>query len=191
MSSKISKEQQLKNLYAPYKQCMACPLATQGRSQVVFGSGSADAEIMLIGEGPGQNEDLQGLPFVGRSGALLNKIFELLEVDRNDFFISNIVKCRPPNNRKPLPQESNTCKNILLHKQIKIVAPKVICTLGGSAAQGLLEQDLKITKIRGTEFSYQGIPLIPTYHPAYILRNPSELECLVNDLRKAISYLSK
>lgn len=189
MNQKQAKQQQLDELYAPYKKCMECPLSTLGRSQLVFGSGNPDAQIMLIGEGPGKQEDTQGLPFVGRSGMLLNRVFETLGITRDDLFITNIVKCRPPNNRRPTQKESNTCKNLLLINQIKIIRPKIICTLGSAALEGLLEQNFKISETRGTLLSYQGIPLIPTYHPAYILRNPKELEALTHDIRMAIGYL--
>lgn len=191
MSETQTKQQQLDALYAPYEKCMKCPLSTLGRTQVVFGSGNPNAQIMLIGEGPGEKEDIQGKPFVGKSGLLLNHIFGILEIKREDLYITNIVKCRPPNNRKPMPQESSICKKLLLVNQIKIIKPKIICTLGSAALQGLLEQEFKITKTRGTLLNYQGIPVLPTYHPAYILRNPKELETLVHDLKTTLDYLKK
>jgi len=189
MDKKLTKQQQLEALYAPYKKCMQCPLSNLGRTQVVFGSGNPDAQIMIIGEGPGQKEDEQGKPFVGRSGELLNHIFENLLLKREDLFITNIVKCRPPNNRKPTKGESRSCKSLLLVNQINIIRPKIICTLGSAALQGLLEQNLKITQVRGTLLSYQDIPVLPTYHPAYILRNPKELATLIQDIKFAIDYL--
>lgn len=164
---------------------MQCPLGGLGRTNVVFGDGNPDAHLMLVGEGPGREEDEQGKPFVGRSGKLLNRIFEIIGIARRDLFITNIVKCRPPNNRKPLPNESRTCKNLLLINQIKIIRPKVICTLGSAALEGLLEQEVKITKIRGKQQIFEGILLIPTYHPAYVLRNPKELEFLTDDIKLA------
>ncbi len=186
MDTKTYKEQLLAALYKPYIACMACPLATLGRTQVVFGQGNPDARLLLIGEAPGQDEDRLGLPFVGRSGQLLTRVLEALGISRNDdVYITNIVKCRPPNNRKPLPIESNTCKNLLLINQIKIIRPKVICTLGASSLEGLLGQEVKITKMRGLLYSTQDIPLIPTYHPAYILRNPAELKTMISDIEKA------
>src|SRR5205823_4093975 len=126
-------------LYKPYKKCLQCPLGTLGRTNVVFGEGNSDADLMLIGEAPGRYEDEQSKPFVGRSGKLLNRTLELVGLKRNDVFITNIVKCRPPNNRKPLPLESTTCKNILLFNQIKIIRPHIICTLGASALQGFID----------------------------------------------------
>ena len=192
MNAKAYKQQLLDQLYAPYKKCLQCPLGSLGRTNVVFGDGNPDANIMFIGEGPGQDEDTQGKPFVGRSGKLLNTIFDLLHIKRQDVFITNIVKCRPPNNRKPLPNESNTCKNLLLLKQIKIIQPKVICTLGSSALQGLLDNydEIKITKIHGKpiEHAFKGITIIPAYHPAYVLRNPKELETLYADIEKAFKF---
>lgn len=154
---------------------------------IVFGSGNPDAQLMLVGEGPGRDEDEQGIPFVGKSGQLLNHIVEIVGITRNDIFISNVVKCRPPNNRKPTPAESKICKSLLLLNQIKIICPKVICTLGSVATQELLEQEVRITKIRGKQFKMSQITIIPTYHPAYILRNPKELNKLADDIRLAHS----
>ena len=179
------KEQLLNDLYEPYKRCQKCPLASLGRTQVVFGQGNPDATLMLIGEGPGQQEDLQGKPFVGRSGQLLNKVFEAVGIQRSEVFITNIVKCRPPGNRKPLPLEAKTCKGILLLNQIKIIQPKIICTLGSAAIQGLIDQEVKITKIRGQTISWNNTWVIPTLHPAYVLRNPSKLQQLVDDIELA------
>ena len=145
-----------------------CPLATQGRNTVVFGEGNPDARLMFIGEGPGRDEDLQGRPFVGRAGKLLNKIIEAMGLKREDVYISNVVKCRPPGNRTPLPEESNTCRSLLLFKQIDIIKPEVICTLGATAAQGLFNRDLKISRIRGTFQDLNGIAVMPTFHPAFL-----------------------
>ena len=189
MDVKQYKQSLLDQLYAPYHKCMECPLGGMGRTNVVFGEGNPDADLMFIGEGPGKDEDQQGRPFVGRSGQLLNKVLELVSIKREDVFISNIVKCRPPNNRKPLPIESNTCKNLLLFNQIKIIRPKAICTLGSSATQGLLDEKVKITKIRGIKKKFGSSVVIPTYHPAYVLRNPKELNSLVEDIKIAASYL--
>ncbi len=189
MDTKQYKQSLLDELYAPYKQCVACPLGSLGRKNVVFGEGNPDANLLFIGEGPGQQEDEQALPFVGRSGKLLNRVLELIGITRSDVFITNIVKCRPPNNRKPLPTESNTCKKLLLFKQIKIIRPQVICTLGSAAIQGLIEKEVKITRTRGSILSFEGTTLIPTYHPAYVLRNPKALEFLVEDIKKAYNSI--
>ncbi len=190
MDTKKYKQSLLDKLYAPYQQCMRCPLGGLGRKNVVFGEGNPNAQLMFIGEGPGQQEDDQGRPFVGRSGQLLNRILELIGIERSDVFITNIVKCRPPNNRKPSPQESNTCKKLLLFKQIKIIRPHVICTLGATAIQELLEKEIKITRTRGTILSFEGTILIPTYHPAYVLRNPKALESMVDDIKKAYERIN-
>ncbi len=182
MDPKAYKEMLLEILYTPYRQCTACPLGSLGRTHVVFGQGNPNASIMFIGEGPGRDEDLQGLPFVGRSGQLLNHVLEAVNIERKDVFITNIVKCRPPHNRQPLPNEMDTCKKILLLDQMKIIRPRIICTLGSTALQGLLDKPCKITQVRGQKLSYAQTPLIPTYHPAYILRNPKELNQFAEDL---------
>jgi DNA polymerase len=182
----MTKQEQLNALYAPYKKCQQCPLANLGRTNVVFGSGNPDAELMFIGEGPGRDEDIQGFPFVGRSGQLLTRALNSIGIKREDVFITNIVKCRPPNNRRPTPQESATCKNLLLFNQIKIINPLVICTLGSVAIQELLAMpDLQISTIRGKPRALDDTIIIPTYHPAYILRNPAMLEVLIKDLTLA------
>ena len=192
MDAKNYKQQLLDQLYAPYKQCIQCPLASLGRQNVVFGHGNPDARLMLVGEGPGRDEDEQGLPFVGRSGKLLTRVLDALGLLRENLYITNIVKCRPPENRKPTPTEGTTCKNILLLNQIKIIRPTVICTLGASALQGLLDIDtVQITKMRGKPLSFEGITLLPTYHPAYILRNPKEVEFLIKDLELAQSLCNQ
>lgn len=190
MDSKTYKQMVLDSLYAPYLNCQACPLAKLGRTHVVFGEGNPDAHLMFIGEGPGRDEDLQGRPFVGRSGQLLNHVLEAINIKREDVFITNIVKCRPPQNRQPLPTESTICKNLFLLNQIKIIKPTVLCTLGASALSGLLDTDVKITKIRGHQLSFNNMILVPTYHPAYILRNPKELSQFADDLTLVASLVS-
>jgi DNA polymerase len=187
MDVKQFKQQLLDTLYAPYKKCTMCPLGTLGRTHVVFGEGDPDAALMFIGEGPGAEEDKQGRPFVGRSGQLLSRTLQRFGVKREEVFITNIVKCRPPNNRAPLPIESETCKNLLLVKQIKIIRPRIICTLGTSALQSILEKEIKITKIRGTTITKEDMTILPTYHPAYILRNPQELALFLADIELAVN----
>jgi len=191
MNMKKNKQTLLNKLYKPYKKCQNCPLATLGRKTIVFGEGNPDANLMIIGEGPGKDEDALGRPFVGRSGKLLDKIIELIDMSRKDVFIANVVKCRPPNNRKPLPIESKTCKKLLLFKQIKIIKPKVICTLGSSALEALIEKPVAITKLRGKIIKFKQTVILPTYHPAYILRNRKELENFSADLKKAKDILQK
>jgi uracil-DNA glycosylase family 4 len=149
--------------------CSRCDLC-QGRQSIVFGDGNPDADLMFIGEGPGEQEDLRGLPFVGRAGDLLTQMIEKgLEIPRSEVYICNIVKCRPPRNRNPLPPEVSACRPFL-DGQIRAVAPKVIVTLGKPAASLLLDREVAITRIRGTWQEYEGIPLMPTLHPAYVLR---------------------
>jgi len=174
MNSKQYKQQLLNQLYKPYQGCTGCHFDMPPATQIVFGDGNPDAKLLFIGEAPGKEEDIQGKPFVGRSGQLLNRIFELIGFDRKDVYITNIVKIRPPNNRKPLPTEMEHSRT-LLYNQIKIIRPKAICTLGSAALQGLLKKIVKITQMRGKTIDWHGIPIVPTYHPAYILRNPKEL----------------
>ncbi len=186
MNIKAFKQNLLDRLYEPYKQCMQCPLGTLGRTHVVFGDGNPDARLMLIGEGPGQEEDRQNKPFVGRSGKLLIQTLSNLGIKRENVYITNIVKCRPPNNRNPLPLESTTCKNLLLFNQIKIIKPTTIVTLGSIALQAFQKNKIGITRMRGTIITIENISLIPTYHPAYILRNPKELPTFAYDLKIAL-----
>jgi DNA polymerase len=177
-----SKKTLLENLYKKFLNCTQCPLGNLGRNNIVFGSGNPDSHIMLIGEGPGEQEDRTGKPFIGRSGQLLTKLLAIAGIDRNSIFISNIVKCRPPENRKPTPIEIATCTNLLLFEQIKIINPLVIGTLGATALEGFCTRPVKITKERGLKILWNNIPLIPTFHPAYLLRNPSSVGLFVDDL---------
>jgi len=184
---KLFKQKLLNQLYAPHYACTACPLGSLGRRNIVFGEGNPDAKLMLIGEAPGRAEDAKGHPFIGRAGQLLNRSLEAIGIKREDVYITNIVKCRPPGNRTPTPGESKTCKKLLLIKQIKTIRPRVICTLGAAAIQGLSGQEnLKISQIRGKPLATEGIIVVPTYHPAYILRNPKELKALITDLKLAL-----
>jgi DNA polymerase len=154
--------------------CTRCKLATLGRSQVVFGMGDPDADLMFIGEGPGAEEDKQGLPFVGRSGQLLDKLMaEEIGIVRSQCYIANVVKCRPPGNRDPEPDEIETCRPYL-EEQLALIAPKVVVTLGKFSSQLLLESKIGITKLRGQSYPYKGGVLIPTLHPAYALRGGGE-----------------
>lgn len=150
--------------------CMKCPLGAT-RTNFVFGSGNPNADIMVIGEAPGADEDEQGLPFVGRAGQLLTKILESVEFQRDDVYICNILKCRPPNNRKPLVSETDQCEPYLW-KQIELIKPKFILALGLTAANTLLKNKESMTQLRGRIHDYQGIRTIVTYHPAALLRNP-------------------
>ncbi len=152
--------------------CSRCKLHTLGRKQVVFGVGNPDADLMFVGEGPGADEDEQGIPFVGRAGQLLTRIIEAIDLKREDVYIANVVKCRPPGNRNPEPDEVATCEPFLF-RQIDVIKPKVIVTLGKFAAQSLLRTDETISRLRGRLFEYRGAKLVPTWHPAYVLRNNS------------------
>lgn len=185
------KSEKLKALNCKYTSCKACPLGSQGRAQVVFGKGSAEATLMFVGEGPGRDEDLQGAPFVGRSGKLLTQIIEAMGLSRESVYISNVVKCRPPENRTPLPNESSTCKDLLLLKEIDIVQPKIICTLGATATKALLGDDAKITASRGVFVEWRGLLVLPTYHPAYLLRNPAEKRTVWEDMKKIMAKLEE
>jgi DNA polymerase len=168
--------------------CTKCPLH-RGRRNAVPGKGSIDAAVVFIGEGPGEMEDIKGEPFVGRAGQLLTKMLAGIELAREEVYITNIVKCRPPNNRAPLPEESNACFPYL-ERQIALIDPKVICCLGGPAAQVVLRTNQGITKLRGTFHRYNDIPVIPTYHPAAVLRFPEKYRRDVwNDLKMLRDYL--
>jgi DNA polymerase len=161
--------------------CVKCPHLASSRKNVVFGVGSIDAQLMFVGEAPGADEDEQGEPFVGRAGQLLTKIIQATGLSRADVYIANILKCRPDTpgqstgNRKPTPDEMATCIPYL-HEQIDLIQPKVIVALGATAVEGLLGKTLGITKLRGNWQTYRGTPLMPTYHPAYLLRNQAMSE---------------
>ena len=169
--------------------CSRCKLHTLGRTQIVFGVGNPDADLMFVGEAPGADEDEQGIPFIGRAGQLLTKIIEAIDLKREDVYIANIIKCRPPQNRNPEPDEVETCEPFLF-RQIDVVRPKVIVALGKYAAQTLLRTDAPISRIRGTLFDYRGAKLIPTFHPAYLLRNPSSKREVWEDMKLVRSLLN-
>lgn len=153
------------------RECRRCRLR-ESCSQVVFGEGPPDARLMLIGEGPGQDEDIQGRPFVGKAGQLLDKILEAAGIQRSQVYIGNVVKCRPPGNRLPNPDEVKECRKYL-ERQIKLIRPSIIVCLGSMASQTVIDPNAKITRIRGRWLIRQGIKIMPTYHPAALLRNPS------------------
>jgi DNA polymerase len=179
-----NKAEALAKLFAPYKNCKNCPLGNLGRTQVVFGDGNPNASLMFVGEGPGRDEDKNGKPFVGRAGKLLTKIIEAMDMKREDVYISNVVKCRPPGNRTPLPEESKACTPILLFKEIEIVGPDIICTLGACATQLLINQTTRISHARGQFYAFASSLLAPTYHPAYLLRNPGAKRAVWEDMKK-------
>ena len=168
--------------------CERCKLHTLGRKQVVFGVGNPSADLMFVGEAPGADEDEQGEPFVGRAGQLLTKIIESIGLGREQVYIANVIKCRPPGNRNPEPDEVEKCEPFLF-RQIDVVQPKVIIALGKFAAQSLLKTAEPITRMRGRVFNYRGASLIPTFHPAYLLRNPSAKREVWEDMKKARAIL--
>jgi uracil-DNA glycosylase family 4 len=180
-------EKHLNIIYQEMASCHLCPLA-KTRRNLVFGDGNPNAQIVFVGEAPGADEDQQGLPFVGRAGQLLTKIIEAMGLKRKDVYICNILKCRPPGNRNPLPEEINICEPFL-KKQLKIISPKIICALGTFASKTLLKTDIPITVLRGRFHSYEGIKLMPTYHPAYLLRNPSAKKPVWEDVQLIMKEL--
>ena len=168
--------------------CMRCKLCTLGRTQTVFGVGNPRARLMFVGEAPGEDEDKKGEPFVGRAGQLLTKIIEAIGMTRDQVYIANVIKCRPPNNRNPEPDEVATCEPFLF-RQIDVIQPRVIVPLGKFAAQCVLKTMDPITKLRGRQFEYRGAVLIPTFHPAYLLRNPSAKREVWEDMKKVRAIL--
>jgi uracil-DNA glycosylase len=168
--------------------CRRCRLAS-GRTQIVFGVGNAEARLLFVGEGPGRDEDLQGEPFVGKAGQLLTDIIEKgMRLRRSDVYICNVVKCRPPDNRDPEPDEVAACGGFLA-RQIEIVAPEVIVALGRFAAQALLSTATPIGRLRGRWQEYRGIPVMPTLHPAYLLRNPGDKRLVWEDVKQVMERL--
>jgi DNA polymerase len=162
--------------------CTRCKLHTQGRRQIVFGVGNPNADLMFVGEAPGADEDIQGIPFVGRAGQLLTKIIEAIGLQRDEVYIANVIKCRPPQNRNPEPDEVDTCEPFLF-QQIDIIKPKVIVALGKFGAQTLLRTLDPISRLRGRVFDYRGAKLVPTFHPAYLLRNPASKREVWEDMK--------
>jgi DNA polymerase len=179
----------LKNVREELGDCKRCKLH-QTRRTIVFGEGNEKAPLMFIGEGPGYDEDVQGRPFVGRAGQLLTKIIQSIELERDEVYITNIVKCRPPQNRTPEADEILACQPFLL-RQIEVIRPKMICCLGAVAAQSLLQTAQKITALRGRVFDFHGIRVIPTYHPAFLLRNPERKKEVWEDMKQIAAWLKE
>ena len=169
--------------------CTRCKLHALGRSQIVFGVGNPEAQLMFVGEAPGADEDEQGVPFVGRAGQLLTKIIEAIDLTRDQVYIANVIKCRPPQNRNPEPDEVETCEPYLF-RQIDAIRPKVIVALGKFGTQTLLKTDEPISRLRGRVFDYRGSKLIPTFHPAYLLRNPPAKREVWEDMKLVRQLLS-
>jgi len=178
----------LAEIKAELRNCRRCELH-RGRTHMVFGAGCPEARLVFVGEGPGYEEDKQGHPFVGAAGKLLNRILAAMHLNREDVYICNIVKCRPPNNRNPRPEEIATCTPFL-RRQIRAIDPEYICALGKFAAQTLLQTDIPISKLRGRFHDYHGIPVMPTYHPAYLLRNPEKKGDVWRDMQQLMKCLN-
>lgn len=177
----------LAETWEDYRECTRCPLSGT-RTKVVFGSGNPDAELMFVGEAPGSEEDAQGLPFVGAAGQLLTKIIEAMKLKREDVYIANCLKCRPPGNRNPEPTEIASCSPAL-RRQLEIIRPRVVVALGKFAAQTLLKSDQPITRLRGRFHDFDGIKLMPTFHPAYLLRNPADKKLVWEDMKLVMREL--
>jgi uracil-DNA glycosylase family 4 len=179
----------LEELYEKTKNCTDCPLS-ETRTNFVFGTGSPHAKLMLIGEAPGRDEDLKGEPFVGRAGMLLNKILKSVNFSREEVYIGNILKCRPPNNRDPLPEEVEHCLPYL-NKQIDLIKPRIICCLGRIAGQVLLDTKATLGKLRENDYEYRGIRVFVTYHPAALLRSPQYKRPTWEDMKRLRIYYLK
>jgi DNA polymerase len=188
-----NREKLLEELYEKNKNCCRCDLC-KSRTRIVFYDGNPYSKVVFVGEAPGADEDRLGKPFVGRAGQYLNKVLEKIGWSRKDIYITNVCKCRPPENRKPLPKEMQTCFNVFLKNELKIIKPKVICCLGATAAEALLGKHVRITKMRGKFYPsplFPGVKLFLTYHPAYILRNMREAKTFEEDLRKLKEFVEK
>ncbi len=183
-------EKSLEEICRAMEHCSLCSLG-KTRKNLVFGEGNPAAALVFVGEAPGADEDLQGRPFVGRAGQLLTKIIGAMGLKREDVYICNILKCRPPGNRNPLPEEIEVCEPHLI-EQLKAIRPRVICALGTFAAQTLLKKKgIPITVLRGRFHDYHGIPLMPTYHPAYLLRNPGAKKQVWEDVQQIMKVLAE
>jgi len=179
----------LQELGDSLKDCQRCRLSS-GRTQVVFGTGNPHADIMFVGEAPGFYEDKQGIPFVGAAGKLLNELLESVGLSRTSIYIANVIKCRPPDNRNPLPDEVETCKPFLF-QQIETIKPKVVCTLGNFAMQTLLGKNIGIMKVRGQVFQVHNVVVFPLLHPAAALHQGNLREPLREDFRKLKAFLDR
>ncbi len=175
----------LRNLIGDCQRCKLC----KERTNIVFGTGDPDAKLVFVGEGPGYDEDQKGEPFVGKAGQLLTKIIEAMNLTREKIYICNIIKCRPPGNRNPAPDEIKACFPFL-ERQLDAIRPDFICALGTFAAQTLLDSDEPISKMRGRFYDYRGMKVMPTYHPAYLLRNPEKKRDVWEDMKKLVSLMN-
>lgn len=190
VASQLQDVNTLEALRAEIGDCRRCKLC-QGRTNIVFGVGNPQAEVMFVGEGPGRDEDLKGEPFVGRAGQLLNDIITKgMKMTREEVYIANVVKCRPPENRNPEPDEIATCQPFL-RKQLEIIKPRIIIALGTFAAQTLLQVKTPISRLRGVWHSYHGVKLMPTLHPAYLLRNPNDKRLVWLDIQAVLREMGR
>ncbi|HXG18506.1 MAG TPA: uracil-DNA glycosylase [Methylomirabilota bacterium] len=190
LSPKVNTVRTLEELRAEIGDCRRCKLC-QGRTNIVFGVGNPQAELVFVGEGPGRDEDLKGEPFVGRAGQLLTEIITKgMKMRREDVYICNVVKCRPPENRNPEPDEIAACEPFLI-KQLELIKPRIIVALGTFAAQTLLKSKTPISRLRGNWHSYQGIKLMPTLHPAYLLRNPADKKLVWQDIQAVLREMGR
>lgn len=187
LGSGPARPQTLEALRETIGDCGRCKLHL-GRNKLVFGEGNPRARLVFVGEGPGRDEDLAGRPFVGEAGKLLDRIIKAMGLDRGEVYICNVVKCRPPKNRDPEGDEVSQCLTFL-EQQIQVIQPEVICCLGRVACQSLLADDFKIKSGRGKWHSYLGIPVMPTFHPAYLLRYPSEKRQVWEDVKEIMKHL--
>jgi DNA polymerase len=183
------KKDSLQQLAVDLQDCQRCKLS-KGRKNIVISRGNPKAELMFIGEGPGHDEDVKGLPFVGKAGQLLDKIVAAMGFARDDVYIANVVKCRPPENRAPESDEVASCSPFL-KRQIDLVAPKIICTLGTHATQTVLKTEARISTLRGEFHMMDGIPVMPTYHPAFLLRTPEMKRFVWEDMKKICKLLGR
>ena len=184
------REAALEEIAGRIRQCPLCPLAA-GRTHAVPGAGRADADIMFIGEAPGYHEDQQGLPFVGQTGKYLNELLEMIGLSREEVFISNVVKCRPPNNRDPLPDEIEICVNTYLKEQVEIIRPKIIATLGRFSMALFFSKNARITKIHGQPLRANNRIYYPLFHPAAVLRNPNLRPAMEADFKRMLTLIEE
>lgn len=188
VAADIPPEQQLTAIREDIGDCMRCKLCKAGRHHIVFGVGNPHAELMFVGEAPGRDEDLQGVPFVGRAGQKLTQIIEAIGLKREDVYIANVIKCRPPENRNPEPDEVDACEQFLF-RQVDAIRPKVIVALGTFAVRSLLKTTDPISRLRGRVYEYRGALLVPTFHPAFLLRNPGCRRDVWEDMKKVRALL--
>jgi DNA polymerase len=183
----INRMDRLEGIRTDLGDCQRCSLVA-GRTHIVFGDGNPKARLVFVGEGPGADEDRQGIPFVGAAGQLLNKIIEAMKLSRDQVYICNVIKCRPPGNRNPKPDEIAACRPFM-ERQLAAISPEVICTLGTFASQTLLDTDQPISGIRGRFHTYKNARVMPTFHPAYLLRNPDQKRAVWEDMKKILALL--